>query len=364
MPPQQHPHSPPQRTQSQHQPLSIPAKPPQQRQSQPRQQQQQQEQQQCPERQLYSTFCQATRSSTTPATPQCVRCPAVPKSSGIPRRNRPPSSPGPENFLFPAPSSHDKPSQHLAPSTLYNNSETRHAGHQSRTNPTAQTSFPPPLLTQEYALQHDTATAHLLLSHGGLGLTSATVTAPPAYWASWADTLPVLHQQLPAFTATLLQSLQHPHQPPQTFQAAIDAAQALRNAGWQPPDWPELTQPVRHPLPNPWTNHWRAADGNTRQPHQSTPATALNFWPASPLTVKLCSNHKAGPSPAEPSQPSLMALSSHIRPTCSEFCCSVVFDFPSRCLCVTAGAVALLTPLATTAQHVPHQELCEAARGH
>eukprot|EP00438_Fugacium_kawagutii_P036663 Skav236024 [mRNA] locus=scaffold1524:114774:125779:- [translate_table: standard] len=125
------------------------------------------------------------------------------------------------------------------------------------------------MLTHEYAFQHDTnvaaclqrllglsdlpaaslATAHLPLSHGGLGLISATVTAQAAYWASWADTLPVLHQQLPNLTATLSQAFGQPHRPPPAVQA--EAAQTLRNAGWQPPHWPELTQPVRHPCPNP-----------------------------------------------------------------------------------------------------------------
>ena len=35
------------------------------------------------------------------------------------------------------------------------------------------------------------ALAHLPLHLGGLGLTSVTVTAAPAYWASWADTIPM-----------------------------------------------------------------------------------------------------------------------------------------------------------------------------
>ena len=128
----------------------------------------------------------------------------------------------------------------------------------------------PPQLTQDFATRHDTsvaaclqtllglpdfpatslATAHLPLPQGGLGLTSATVTAQPAYWASWADTFPVLHQ-LPSLAGTLLQSLRHPHQPPPAFQAAIDAVRTLEQAGWQPPDWHALTQPVSHPLPNP-----------------------------------------------------------------------------------------------------------------
>ena len=129
----------------------------------------------------------------------------------------------------------------------------------------------PPQLTQDFATRHDTsvaaclqtllglpdfpatslATAHLPLSQGGLGLTSATVTAQPAYWASWADTFPVLQHQFPSLAGTLLQSLRHPHQPPPAFQAAIDAVRTLEQAGWQPPDWHALMQPVSHPLPNP-----------------------------------------------------------------------------------------------------------------
>ena len=87
------------------------------------------------------------------------------------------------------------------------------------------------------------ATAHLPLAQGGLGMLAATVTAQPAYWASWAGTLPVLHQQLPNFTASILHLFQHqPHALP-TLQAASLAAQTLCNAGWQPPAWNDLTQP-------------------------------------------------------------------------------------------------------------------------
>ena len=81
-----------------------------------------------------------------------------------------------------------------------------------------------PALATEFAAEHDVAVtsclrqllgqpdftattlgrAHLPLALGGLGLPSATVLAPAAYWASWADTLPILHQQLPHFTAQLI----------------------------------------------------------------------------------------------------------------------------------------------------------------
>ena len=75
----------------------------------------------------------------------------------------------------------------------------------------------PPHTTAEFANNHDfaivaclrrllevdelpapaLAIAHLPLSHGGLGLTCAATLANPAFWSSWADSLPVLQTQLP-----------------------------------------------------------------------------------------------------------------------------------------------------------------------
>ena len=43
------------------------------------------------------------------------------------------------------------------------------------------------------------AVAELPAALGGLGLLSATRAAPAAYWAGWADALPVLSQRLPEF---------------------------------------------------------------------------------------------------------------------------------------------------------------------
>ena len=74
-----------------------------------------------------------------------------------------------------------------------------------------------PTHTQDFATEHDTAVAatlqqllqlgdvpatslaiaHLPLSSGGLGLTSASILASSAHWASWADSFPILQQQLP-----------------------------------------------------------------------------------------------------------------------------------------------------------------------
>ena len=42
---------------------------------------------------------------------------------------------------------------------------------------------------------------------GGLGLRSATRMAPAAFWASWANALPMLSQRLPVLTDKIMQSL-------------------------------------------------------------------------------------------------------------------------------------------------------------
>ena len=78
----------------------------------------------------------------------------------------------------------------------------------------------PPNITAQFSQDHDAAVAaclselldaraipatslaiaHLPLSQGGLGLTSASVTATPVHCASWADILPVLYNKMPAAT--------------------------------------------------------------------------------------------------------------------------------------------------------------------
>ena len=122
----------------------------------------------------------------------------------------------------------------------------------------------PPHITAEFANNHDfavaaclrrllevaelpataLATAHLPLSHGGLGLTCASTLANPAFWSSWADSLPVLQNQLPQYAAQLLAHLQQPSPAIPSIQAATGAAQALQEHGWTPPSWAELTQGI------------------------------------------------------------------------------------------------------------------------
>ena len=120
----------------------------------------------------------------------------------------------------------------------------------------------PPTTTREYAHDHDLAVlsclttlldaanmpatavalAHLPLHLGGLGLTSATITAAPAYWASWADTLPILYRQAPQQATTLLQQLEAETPATPSIQALTQAMDQLQRHGFEPPSWADLVQ--------------------------------------------------------------------------------------------------------------------------
>ena len=139
-------------------------------------------------------------------------------------------------------------------------------------------------------------------------------TAPPAYWTSWADTLPVLHQQLPALTATILQALQHLAQAPPTLHAVLDTARSLRYAGWQPPEWSGF---IELPIPTPPSLPLGRTNGYSRGwQHRVTKPIHASCWSPSTLAVgpncsrplipvvKRCSIHKLVRLQAELSQPS------------------------------------------------------------
>ena len=88
----------------------------------------------------------------------------------------------------------------------------------------------PPHLTQAFAADHDAAiarclsalldchdeplppqslrAAQLALRFGGLGLRSAEADRHAAHWASWCDTLPVIHARAPTVAGRLLHALQ------------------------------------------------------------------------------------------------------------------------------------------------------------
>ena len=136
------------------------------------------------------------------------------------------------------------------------------------------------------------ATAHVPLAQGGSGLQSATATTAAAYWASWADTLPTLARQLPAFTARVQDFFSNPAQAPPSIQAAHQAAGTLSANGWNPPTWHDLTNGTSPPrpadLPNegPTARGWQHKAANVIQTrYRAQLLTALDLEPADAVAL-------------------------------------------------------------------------------
>ena len=121
----------------------------------------------------------------------------------------------------------------------------------------------PPLDIAAYAQAHDAAcgrpsgpalaesrlarrTAHgpwrLSRHRLAVGLTSAVRTAPAAYWAAWADALPVVGERAPALTEACVRQLGAGRLRPAA------AAPRLRAEGWQVcPSWRTIADGARPP---------------------------------------------------------------------------------------------------------------------
>ena len=87
--------------------------------------------------------------------------------------------------------------------------------------------------------------ANLPLVLGGVGLRSATRTSVSAYWASWADCLPMMFARHPEVASQIVQQLEgHPDSP--FLAAAASSARVLSGTmGFDPPSWPALCEGVR-----------------------------------------------------------------------------------------------------------------------
>ena len=191
------------------------------------------------------------------------------------------------------------------------------------------------------------AIAHLPLTQGGLGLMSATILAAPAYWSSWADTLPVLQAHLPELTHQILEQLNTHSQACPALQAAADAARTLAATGWEPPTWAaiassETQAPAPPPAPaeGPFARGWQHKASTTA--HARLKAELFTAIPHASQALVTSANPAL--LRAEPSQPSLTPTISHTHPTFSGSFSSVDFDCPFHCLHEPAGAVALSTP--------------------
>ena len=89
----------------------------------------------------------------------------------------------------------------------------------------------------------DVATLPLVL--GGLGLRSAERTRASAYWASWADCMPMIKERHPMVAELFVGSLEGVPDTPYLREAA-EAAKSLGGVmGFEPPSWLDLEAGVR-----------------------------------------------------------------------------------------------------------------------
>ena len=180
----------------------------------------------------------------------------------------------------------------------------------------------PPSLSVEYAEQHDRAILKCLESlvqagplpenakriavlrcvNGGLGLRSATRTAMAAFWAAWADALPMLHRRVPEHAYKWSEALEYAQanvahveflqQLPSGLQEAELARRQLVAEGFREcPTWEDIREGVlpansdpKERAPGEWCRGWQFFASRVRdlrflefevRPHMSPTERAL-----------------------------------------------------------------------------------------
>ena len=106
----------------------------------------------------------------------------------------------------------------------------------------------------------------LPLVEGGLGLRSAELTAPAAYWAAWADIIPTIAQRYPHWAQTLVPMLEQGRADVHCVAQAAQASTAVEGPQFPAkPSWQLLLQGERPPAPPPdrqyepgvWPHGWQ-----------------------------------------------------------------------------------------------------------
>ena len=120
-----------------------------------------------------------------------------------------------------------------------------------------------PELTEEFSQRHDEqiwrcfctiagvapeapspssrAVTSLPLAAGGLGLRSATRLRHVAHWASWADTIKMVHERHPEVAESILEAVEGHNQAP-SIVAINNSVENLVATGFTPPSWEELSR--------------------------------------------------------------------------------------------------------------------------
>ena len=105
--------------------------------------------------------------------------------------------------------------------------------------------------------------AILPMRSGGLGLRSAVRTGPAAYWASWADTLPMIAVRCPAVVSQLKEELRKEVASESASVVAASAALAkLQIEGYEASHWRDVLRgqrppPVERPEPGDFRHGWQ-----------------------------------------------------------------------------------------------------------
>ena len=117
---------------------------------------------------------------------------------------------------------------------------------------------------------------------GALGLRSAVRTGAAAYWASWADTLPMMMERCPAAATKLLEELEKGVLSNASSCAAAAAARAtLEHEGYSTCSWKRLAQGERppqvdRPEPGEYRHGWQYHAAARRETHYGDGAVLAN----------------------------------------------------------------------------------------
>ena len=136
---------------------------------------------------------------------------------------------------------------------------------------------------------------------GGLGLQSAQRTAPAAYWAAWADALPVMRARAPDLASRCREALEGgPGRDAPCLREAVEAGALLREAGWQTcPTWSALLDGVRPPPaddagPGDWPHGWQMRATRTLNTHFRERTLLPDMPPSSQALLRSQAGPQAG----------------------------------------------------------------------
>ena len=92
--------------------------------------------------------------------------------------------------------------------------------------------------------------AFLPVVHGGLGLRFTSLLSPAAYWAAWADILPIIAERRPELGQRILAELENPHTQMHCVAQARQASEAIPVEHFRfKPDWRRIVAGERPPEP-------------------------------------------------------------------------------------------------------------------